>query len=109
MIVGPAVAGLILARFGLVWAYGADVISFTASFATVLAIRPLPPQRDQEGPPTSPWQEIKDGFSYLRGKRVLISTFLIDLDAMIFGMPRALFPVLALTVFRVGPRGLGFL
>src|SRR5439155_906068 len=109
MIVGPAVAGLILARFGLTWAYGADVVSFAASFATVLAIRPLPPQREGASPGTSPWQEIKEGFAYLRGKRVLISTFLIDLDAMIFGMPRALFPVLALTVFRVGPRGLGFL
>ena len=109
MIVGPAVAGLILARFGLTWAYGGDVISFTASFGTVLAIRPLPPQRDDASSGASPWQEIKEGFAYLRGKRVLISTFLIDLDAMIFGMPRALFPVLALTVFRVGPRGLGFL
>jgi len=109
MIVGPAVAGLILARFGLTWAYGADVVSFAASFATVLAIRPLPPQRDDVSAGTSPWQEIKEGFAYLRGKRVLISTFLIDLDAMVFGMPRALFPVLALTVFRVGPRGLGFL
>jgi MFS family permease len=39
----------------------------------------------------------------------LLSTFLIDLDAMIFGMPRALFPVLALTVFHVGPQGLGLL
>ncbi|TMK96433.1 MAG: MFS transporter, partial [Actinobacteria bacterium] len=106
---GPAVAGLILARFGLTWAYGADVVSFAASFATVLAIRPLPPQRDDVSAGTSPWQEIKEGFAYLRGKRVLISTFLIDLDAMVFGMPRALFPVLALTVFRVGPRGLGFL
>src|SRR5207247_6968656 len=55
------------------------------------------------------WREIKEGFCYLRGKRLLISTFLVDLDAMIFGMPRALFPVLALTVFRVGPRGLGLL
>jgi MFS family permease len=109
MIVGPAVAGLILARFGLTWAYGADVVSFAASFATVLAIRPRPPQRDDVSAGTSPWQEIKEGFAYLRGKRVLISTFLIDLDAMVFGMPRALFPVLALTVFRVGPRGLGFL
>ena len=109
MIVGPAVAGLILARFGLTWAYGADVISFAASFGTVLAIRPMPPERDEGAAPVSPWQEIKAGFAYLRGKRVLISTFLVDLDAMILGMPRALFPVLALTVFRVGPRGLGLL
>lgn len=109
MIVGPAVAGLILARFGLAWAYGADVISFAASVVAVLLLRPLPPKREEGEAPGSPWHEIKEGFSFLRGRRVLVSTFLIDLDAMIFGMPRALFPVLALEVFRVGPEGLGLL
>jgi MFS family permease len=109
MIVGPAVAGLILAHFGLAWAYGADVVSFVASVAAVFLLRPLPPKREEGDVPSSPWQEIKEGFSYLRGRRVLVSTFLIDLDAMIFGMPRALFPVLALEVFRVGPEGLGLL
>jgi MFS family permease len=109
MIVGPAVAGVILAHFGLAWAYGADVISFAASIVAVLLLHPLPPRREKGTAPASPWREIKDGFTYLRGQRVLISTFLIDLDAMIFGMPRALFPVLALDVFRVGPQGLGLL
>jgi len=109
MIVGPAAAGLILAHFGLAWAYGADVISFAASIFAVLLLHPLPPKREEGDVATSPWREIKDGFGYLRGQRVLISTFLIDLDAMIFGMPRALFPVLALDVFRVGPQGLGLL
>jgi MFS family permease len=109
MIVGPAVAGVILAHFGLAWAYGADVISFLASVAAVLLLRPLPPKRELGDAPSSPWREIRAGFSYLRSQRVLISTFLVDLDAMIFGMPRALFPVLALDVFRVGPEGLGLL
>ena len=54
-------------------------------------------------------QEIKAGFRYLGGRRVLIGTFLIDMDAMIFGMPRALFPVLALDVFKVGAEGYGLL
>jgi MFS family permease len=40
---------------------------------------------------------------------VILSTFVIDLNAMIFGMPTALFPALALDVFRVGPAGVGFL
>jgi MFS family permease len=40
---------------------------------------------------------------------VLQSTFVVDLNAMIFGMPRALFPVLAKEAFRVGPAGLGLL
>jgi MFS family permease len=108
MVVGPAAAGFLLAHFGLVWAYGADVLSFVASIVAAMLLRPLPPKREDDEP-TSPWREIKDGFSYLRRQRVLISTFLIDLDAMIFGMPRALFPVLALDVFRVGPQGLGLL
>jgi MFS family permease len=115
MIVGPAVAGLILgafgqARTGLAWAYGTDIATFTVAIGSVIRMRPIRPKRDvAETQGVSGWREIKDGFAYLRGQRTLISTFLIDLDAMIFGMPRALFPVLALTVFEVGPRGLGLL
>jgi transmembrane secretion effector len=109
MIIGPAAAGFILAHLGLTWAYGLDVFSFVASVFAVLLLHPLPPKRDEGVAPPGPWREIKEGFTYLRGQRVLISTFLIDLDAMIFGMPRALFPVLALEVFRVGPQGLGLL
>ncbi len=109
MIVGPAVAGLILAHLGLSWAYGIDVLTYSASITAVLLLRPMPPRREEDVEATTGWQAIKEGFAYLRGKRVLVSTFLIDLDAMIFGMPRAVFPVLALTVFHVGPQGLGLL
>ena len=52
---------------------------------------------------------MKEGFRYLRGKRVLISTFVVDLIAMIFGMPRALFPVLAAEVFQRGPAAVGLM
>ena len=40
---------------------------------------------------------------------MLLSTFVIDLNAMIFGMPRALFPALAVTTYHVGPGGLGLM
>jgi MFS family permease len=109
MAVGPAIAGLILARLGLSWAYGIDVLTYAASITAVLLLRPMPPLRDEGVEETTGWQAIKEGFTYLRGKRVLVSTFLVDLDAMIFGMPRAVFPVLALTVFHVGAQGLGWL
>jgi MFS family permease len=108
MILGPALGGLILGRYGLEWAYGADVISFGASILTAALIRPLPPRR-AESSRTTGWQDVKEGFAYLRHRRILISTFVIDLDAMVFGMPRALFPVLAVEVFHVGPEGLGLL
>jgi MFS family permease len=46
---------------------------------------------------------------YLKGQRLLAATYVIDLDAMIFGMPRVVFPALALTVFRGGAATLGLL
>jgi predicted MFS family arabinose efflux permease len=52
---------------------------------------------------------VKEGFAYLRRQPPLLSTFAVDLNAMIFGMPRALFPALATDVFKVGPSGLGLL
>jgi hypothetical protein len=49
------------------------------------------------------------GFRYLRGRQVLQGVYLIDLNAMVFGMPRALFPALAASAFRGGASTLGFL
>lgn len=114
LVVGPVVAGLVVgafadARDGLVWAYSIDVATFLASITTSILLRPLPPQRDDEAEESTAWRSIVEGLRYTLRHRLLVSTFLIDLDAMIFGMPRALFPVLALTVFHVGPRGLGIL
>jgi MFS family permease len=109
-IAGPAVGGLIIARFGLVWAYGADAISFGAAIAAIALVKPLPPQRAEgEDPPPTGFAAIRQGFAYLRGRRVIQSTFVVDLIAMVFGMPRALFPVLAAEAFHVGPAGLGLL
>jgi MFS family permease len=109
-IAGPAIGGLIIARFGLVWAYGADAISFGAAIAAVALLKPLPPQRAEgEAPPPTGFAAIRQGFAYLRGRRVIQSTFVVDLIAMVFGMPRALFPVLAAEAFHVGPAGLGLL
>lgn len=108
MIVGGLIVGQILGRLGLVWAYTADLASCGAAIWASWLLRPLPPKRG-EHPIGTAWSEIRDGFRYLKGRRVIQSTFLIDLDAMIFGMPRALFPVLAFTVFHVGAEGLGLL
>jgi MFS family permease len=52
---------------------------------------------------------IKEGLRFVSRRRVLLASFVIDLDAMFFGMPTALFPVLALEVFRAGPAGFGLL
>jgi MFS family permease len=110
LIVGPAVGGVIVATAGLAWAYGIDVVSFGATLVAVAMMRPHPP-RDVDPDASDPgsWQRLLDGFRFLRGRRVLQSTFLIDLVAMIFGMPRALFPILAVTQFGAGPEVVGIL
>jgi MFS family permease len=106
-VAGPAIGGLIIARLGLAWTYAIDAVTFLAAIAALLAMRPMPPGREGTRPPIL--RAVREGFAYLKGRRVLQSTFVVDLNAMIFGMPRALFPVLAKEAFRVGPAGLGLL
>lgn len=105
-IVGPAVGGVLLATVGVAGAYLVDAVTFSASIAALLAIRPVPPLGSAVRPGLT---AIREGLAFVRRRRVILSTFAIDLNAMVFGMPQALFPVLALDVFRVGPVGVGLL
>ena len=105
-VVGPAIGGLLLATVGLAGAYAADVLTFGASLAALLVIPPLPPLGQVTRPGIA---AIREGLRYAADRRIILSTFAIDLVAMIFGMPTALFPVLALDVFKVGPVGVGLL
>jgi MFS family permease len=105
-IAGPLLAGLLLGGAGTAWTYGIDALSFLVAAGATALMRPLPPEHD--GAPPG-FRAIAEGFSYLRGRQVIQGIFLLDLDAMIFGMPRALFPAMAAEVFHVGTTGLGLL
>jgi MFS family permease len=105
-VVGPAIGGVLIATVGLPGAYLADVLSFTASLIGIAAIAPLPPLAAVTRPGLA---AIREGLRFVRGRRVILSTFVIDLNAMVFGMPTSLFPALALDVFKVGPAGLGLM
>ena len=105
-VIGPAVGGVLIAVAGLPVAYGVDILSFAASIVAVWLIAPLPPLGGSMRPGLA---AIREGLRFAMDRRVILATFVIDLDAMIFGMPTSLFPVLALEVFRVGPAGLGLL
>ena len=105
-VIGPAIAGVLIATVGLAGAYALDVLSFAASFVGLLAISPIAPLANAARPGIA---AIREGLRFALSRRVILSTFVIDLDAMIFGMPTSLFPVLALDVFHAGPTGLGLL
>jgi MFS family permease len=108
-LVGPAVGGVVVAQLGLSWAYGLDVVSYVAALTAAILIhsqRPLPIEGEE---PETGSRAVLSGLRYLKGKRVLQSTFTVDIVAMVFGMPRVLFPVLAETTFHAGPIVVGML
>ena len=99
-VVGPALGGIVVNKLGLSWAYGIDVVSYVWALAFVLMLRPQRPHRDPDVEPEGAWTAILTGLRYLKGKEVLQSTYTIDIVAMVFGMPRVLFPAIALTQFH---------
>ena len=101
---GPAVGGPLIATVGLAGAYIVDAVSFMAGFAAIAAMRPSPPTAERAG---IDLESIKQGLRFLRGKRALQGTFWIDINAMVFGMPAALFPAFALDRLGEGPGVLG--
>jgi MFS family permease len=105
-IVGPAVGGIVIATAGLPAAYALDVVSFGAAIGTLLAISPLPPLESAVRPSVT---AVMEGLRFACRRPLILSTFAIDLNAMIFGMPTSLFPALAVSVFGVGAVGVGLL
>jgi MFS family permease len=92
MIGGPAFAGLLLAGPGLNVAYAVDAVSFLVSLVALTRMRAVPPPPEAERPSL---RRVVEGLRYARSRQELIGTYLIDMAAMFFGMPMALFPALA--------------
>jgi MFS family permease len=103
-IVGPAVAGILIATTGLPSTYGIDVITFVVSLVTLQLMRAVPPPPDAERPSI---RRVVEGLRYARSRPELMGTYLIDMVAMFFGIPTALFPAVA-SHYR-GASVLGFL
>jgi MFS family permease len=105
-VAGPALGGVLIAVLGLRGAYLLDAGTFAASLWSVWRLPPLPPAHDAERPSL---RTIAQGFRFVRSKKVLLGMFLADSNAMVFGMPRALFPALALLRFHGGAGILGLM
>lgn len=89
---GPALGGVLLTSLGATGTYLVDVGSFAVSLAAVWSIPSIPPVGDTQAPSFS---TIRDGLRYAAGRQDLMGTYLIDFNAMLFGMPNALFPAIA--------------
>ncbi len=105
-LVGPALAGVLIARFGFEFAYLLDAVSYIAVILALAGMRPSPPTAQRA---TVGWSTIVEGLRFLRGQQVLQGTFWIDLNAMIFGLPAALYPAFVLDVVDASPSLVGLL
>ena len=101
---GPLLAGLLVGGFGFGAAYGVDALSFVA---TLWAVASLPSMAPAGGGRRAGLASVREGLVFLLTRRVLLLTFVVDLIAMIFGLPRALFAPLADQVYGGGEAGAG--
>lgn len=91
-IAGPMVGGALIPVLGYSWLYLIDTVTLFATLSAVWMLPAMPISNPQGSPGL---RSVVDGLAYLRGKPILLMSFLVDLIAMIFGMPRALFPEIA--------------
>ena len=103
---GPLLAGVIVAAFGFGAAYGLDAVSFAAS---LWAVASLPSMAPEGGGRKAGLASVIEGLAFLRTRRVLLLTFVVDIIAMVFGMPRTLFAPLSDHVFGGGEAAAGAL
>lgn len=103
-LVGPLLGGALIAWAGLPAAYGLDLATFAVSLCCLAAVRAVPPPPDADRPSL---RGIATGLRYAASRTELLGTYLVDINAMFFGMPLALYPFVA---HRLGgPTVLGML
>ncbi len=94
-IVGPLLAGLLLNWVDLSTLYLIDALTCLAPIWATFRLAPIPATNTEQGSARWGFAAVLDGLRYLAGNRVVLMSFVVDLIAMIFGMPRALFPQMA--------------
>ncbi|MFF8775304.1 MFS transporter [Kitasatospora sp. NPDC015120] len=102
--VGPMLGGVLIGAYGVQAAYLVDTVAFAATIYAMWRLPAMRPLGDRKGRAS-----VLDGLRFLREQPNLRTSFLADLAAMIFGMPRALFPALAVTFYGGDARTVGLL
>ncbi|TMC82480.1 MAG: MFS transporter [Chloroflexi bacterium] len=103
-VLGPALGGVLVAALGLSFTYMVDVATFVVGLACLWLMKAVPPPVGAERPSL---RRVLEGLRYARSRQELLGTYFIDMIAMFFGMPMALFPAIAQGLG--GPKVLGLL
>src|SRR5919201_1253418 len=106
-VVGPAIAGVLIAKLGLAAAYWVDVATFLGATLALLLMRT--PAFDVTAVHARPLRALAEGIAFLWSRPLLLATMSVDFFATFFAVSRAVMPYFADRVFAVGPEGLGLL
>jgi MFS family permease len=106
-VVGPGLAGVIIAATGVSWCFLIDGITFFALVISTFFMAAMKPVGGHSG--EKALRAIAAGFRYVRRNAVVQAVYLVDLNAMVFGLPRALFPAVTKHIYHGGPEMLGLL
>lgn len=106
-VVGPALAGVIIAQAGLAYAYWVDVATYLAAMVALLLMHV--PRSEIKIVHAAPLRALVDGMAFLTSRPLLLATMSVDFFATFFAVSRAVMPYYADKVFAVGPEGLGLL
>jgi MFS family permease len=104
MLLGPAIGGVLIVTVGLPATYALDALTFAASLVGLALMQASPPVMGGESPSL---RGVLDGWKFASCRPELVGTYVVDIVAMVFGMPEALFPAIAETLG--GPAVLGLL
>ncbi len=91
LVAGPLLAGALIPVIGLSELYLIDAWPLCVTLWAVARLPAMPPLTAAAKAITG-WQSVAEGFRYISVHKVLLLSFLADIIAMVFGMPRALFP-----------------
>jgi MFS family permease len=110
VIVGPLLAGVLIGVGDIFLAYTVDAAGFVVAALLLRGLPPLPPG-GTAGPLRlrTAVRGVGEGFAFLRTQPVLLMTFVVDIIAMLFAWPQAVFPELSATRFAGSPNSLGWL
>jgi MFS family permease len=89
VITGPSLAGILIATFGVASGYALDILTFFISLIFLAKVRSVIPTNISKKPTLS---SLGEGLKYATGRKDLMGTYLVDLSAMFFAMPTALYP-----------------
>lgn len=107
-VLGPALAGLVIASMDIGWAYAINAVSFLAVVGSLLALRDVD-TRPQGGGGQVSLSALREGWSFVFSHPLIRSTMLLDFAATFFGSATALLPLFAQDILMVGAREYGIL